>query len=61
MSSLFGSYFESDSIYEQLYKKNFKKTYAGKPTKRYLKLSEKLERIERSSKTYAEFERLLYK
>lgn len=33
-----GAYFKSDKLYSELYKKNFKKTYAGKPTKRYLKI-----------------------
>jgi hypothetical protein len=36
--------FCSDKIYEQMYKKYFKKQYAGKPTKKYLNLLEKLRR-----------------
>lgn len=39
----FGSYFELDEIKGELYQKYFKKTYAGKPTKRYLKLYRKLQ------------------
>jgi hypothetical protein len=35
--------FDSDKLYEQLYSKHFKRTYAGKPTKRYLKLMQKIE------------------
>lgn len=34
---IYGDYFKTERIYEQLYKKNFKKTYAGKPTKKYQK------------------------
>jgi len=41
-----GVYFRSDEIYEQLHKKHFKKQYAGKPTKRYLKLMEQMHRAE---------------
>ena len=37
-------YFETDIIYDQIYSKHFKKQYAGKPTKRYLKLLKKLKR-----------------
>jgi hypothetical protein len=39
--------FGIDQLYEQLYKKNFKKTYAGKKTKRYVKLKEALEKANR--------------
>lgn len=55
----FGFIFDEDRIFEQLFKKNFKKTYAGKPTKKYIKLSKQLERIERSFHNYKEFERLM--
>lgn len=41
-----GAYFRSDELYEQLYKKHFKKTYAGKPTKRYLHIMEQIEKAE---------------
>ncbi len=34
-----GAYYRVDELYQQLYKKHFKKQYAGKPTKRYLKLT----------------------
>jgi hypothetical protein len=36
-----GGYFQTDNIFEQLYKKHFKKQYAGKPTKNYLRLVNK--------------------
>lgn len=42
----YGLYFKSDEIYSQYLKKNLKKQYAGKPTKRYLKLSQQIEYIE---------------
>ena len=41
-----GAYFKTDELYEQLYKKHFKKTYAGKPTKRYLKLMKQIQEAE---------------
>lgn len=53
----FGSYFGSDKLYEQLYKKHLKKTYAGKPTKKFLKLSKEIQRAE--SINPREIERLM--
>jgi hypothetical protein len=47
LGKVYDSYFKLDNLYEQLYKKNFKKTYAGKPTKRYLKLMEQIKKAER--------------
>ena len=41
-----GQYFRADSLFEQLYKKHFKKQYAGKPTKKYLKLTQQIQRAE---------------
>jgi len=41
-----GAYFKSDNLYSELYKKHFKKTYAGKPTKKYLKLTRQIQRAE---------------
>ena len=38
---VFGSYLD-DKLYEQLYKKHFKKFYKGKPTKKYLLLMRKI-------------------
>ncbi len=49
MSKLYGSYFELDKLYGQLYSKHFKKHYNGKPTKRYLKLMNKISQAERIS------------
>lgn len=42
----YGAYFRSDSLYEQLNKKHFKKTYAGKPTKKYLKIMKQIKKVE---------------
>jgi hypothetical protein len=40
-----GAYFRTDQLFEQLYQKHFKKHYAGKATKKYLRLSKQLEQI----------------
>ena len=42
MESLCGAYFELDKHYEKLYSKHFKTHYNGKPTKRYVKLLQKI-------------------
>lgn len=39
--------FSSDKVYEELYSKHFKRTYRGKPTKRFLKLMQKIRERER--------------
>jgi len=52
-----GAYFKTDQLYEQLYKKNFKKQYAGKPTKNYLKLTQQIQKAE--SVSYREIERAM--
>ncbi len=39
---IWGKLFESEKVYEEMYSKHFRKQYAGKPTKRYLKLWKKL-------------------
>ncbi|WP_053969747.1 hypothetical protein [Mangrovimonas sp. ST2L15] len=46
MDKTFGVYFKADMLFEQLYQKHFKKTYAGKPTKKYLRLLEQIEMYE---------------
>ena len=46
MDKTLGAYFKTDELYSQLYQKHFKTTYAGKPTKRYLKILAKMEKIE---------------
>lgn len=51
------AYFKSDNLYSELYKKNFKKWYAGKPTKKYLRIMEQIQKAE--SIPYHEIERAL--
>jgi hypothetical protein len=52
-----GAYFKNDNLYSELYKKNFKKTYAGKPTKKYLRIMEQIQKAE--SIPYHEIERAM--
>jgi hypothetical protein len=54
---ILGAYLKSDNLYSELYKKNFKKTYAGKPTKRYLRIMEQIQKAE--SIPYHEIERAM--
>lgn len=49
------AHFRLDKLYSELYKKHFKKTYAGKPTKKYLKLMKQIQ--EGESIPYEEIER----
>jgi len=39
-------YFNTDKLYDQLYSKHVKKRYAGKPTRKYLRLMKKIEKAE---------------
>jgi hypothetical protein len=39
-------YFKRNDLYSELYKKNFKKSYAGKPTKKYLRIMEQIQKAE---------------
>ncbi|MDR3704329.1 MAG: hypothetical protein P4L28_00285 [Paludibacteraceae bacterium] len=57
LDKAFGDYFKIDTLFEELYKKNFKKTYAGKPTKKYLKLTQQIKNAE--SMSVDEFEQLM--
>ena len=41
-----GAYLKADELYSQLYQKHFKKTYAGKPTKKYLRIIEQIQKTE---------------
>jgi len=52
-----GAYFKTDDLYSQLYQKHFKKTYAGKPTKRYLRIMEQIQKAENIP--YHEIERAM--
>ncbi|MBA4851525.1 hypothetical protein [Emticicia sp. BO119] len=42
---IFGDSFQANQLLDQIYKKNLKKTYKGRPTKKYLKLLNQLEFI----------------
>ncbi|CDF80435.1 conserved hypothetical protein [Formosa agariphila KMM 3901] len=47
MEAVFGTYFDRDDIYDELYSKHFKRFYKGKPTKRYFKLLKKIKQAEK--------------
>jgi hypothetical protein len=55
LDKTFGAYFRSDDLFSEVYKKHFKKSYAGKPTKRYLRIMKQIEKAE--SIPYQEIER----
>ena len=57
LGNSFGVVFRTDDLYEQLYSKNFKKTYAGKPTKKYLRIMEQIKKAE--SVSYLDLEKAL--
>ena len=46
LEKTFGAFLRTDMISDELYKKHFKRTYAGKPTKRYLRIMSKIEKAE---------------
>jgi hypothetical protein len=41
-----GVYFQNEKLFEQFHEKHFKKYYAGKPTKKYLKLIRQIKKTE---------------
>ena len=49
MDKSFGAFFKTDELYSQLYQKHFKKTYAGKPTKRYQKIKKLINEADKLS------------
>ena len=51
MDKTLGVYYGVDTLYTELYKKNFKRYYAGKPTKRYLKIMRELKKSEQITLT----------
>lgn len=57
MIKIYGAYFDLEKQHEQLYQKHFKKYYAGKPTKKYLKIIQQIQRAENFS--YLDIERAL--
>ncbi len=46
---IYGPYFNAERLYSELNQKYFKKTYNGKPTKRYLRIRKQLDRYEAMS------------
>ncbi len=46
LDRIFGSHYDIDELYMELYQKNFKKFYNGVPTKRYLKIMSEIKRAE---------------
>ncbi|WP_017732242.1 hypothetical protein [Nafulsella turpanensis] len=57
LDKTFGAYLKLDSLYEQLYSKHFKRSYAGKPTKKYLRLMKQIRKAE--SVSHNDFEQAL--
>lgn len=57
LDKTFGVYFRANQLFEQLYKKHFKKQYAGKPTKKYLRIMKQIQKAE--SISYHEIERAI--
>ena len=53
----FGVFFKKDALIEQVNKKWFKYTYSGKPTKKYLRIMEEIQKAK--SITYQEVERAM--
>ena len=49
MIKIYKSYFDLDKLEEQLYKKHFKKMYAGKPTKKYLQIIKDIQKVKNIS------------
>jgi hypothetical protein len=46
LDKIFGAYFKSDDLYNELNKKHFKKLYAGKPTKKFLRITGQIKMAE---------------
>ncbi len=59
LSKTYGKVFECERLYEELHQKYFKTHYAGKPTKRYLQILEKIQQAE--SISIYEMEKALYR
>lgn len=47
LNKMLREYFQTAELFEQINKKNFKKTYAGKLTKKYLRIIEQLQKSEK--------------
>ena len=59
LNQIYGGYFKADELYEQLYAKHFRKTYAGKPTKKYLRIMKELQKSEHI--TFTDIKEMLFK
>jgi len=57
LNKTLGAYFRAEQNYDLLYAKHFKRTYAGKPTKKYSRIAEQIHLAE--SIPYSEIERLM--
>lgn len=57
LNNTLGAYFKADKYYNQLNEKHFKKTYAGKPTKKYLFIMNQIKKAE--SINFLDFEGLM--
>jgi len=58
LDKVLGQSFRAEKLREEIYKKHFKKTYAGKPTKRYLRIMKQLNLNEANSSL--EIRQMLY-
>ena len=43
INKILRTHFKTERLYSEFYKKHLKKTYAGKPTKKYLKLMKQIQ------------------
>ena len=49
IEKMLNTFYKTDDLYSQIYKKHFKRTYAGRPTKRYLRLKSRIQKAEHTS------------
>ena len=49
MEKVYGSSFDIDKYYAEIYSEHFKKFYSGKPNKKYLKLMQRIKQAENIS------------
>jgi hypothetical protein len=57
VDKIWDAFFAKYDLYSQLYQKHFKKTFAGRPTKKYLQIMKRIHRTE--SAPYQEIESYL--
>lgn len=58
LNKVMGLLFKTDQLIEELNKKHFKKYYAGKPTKKYLKITQRIRKAENVA--FRELKKTLY-